>query len=108
MYKWLYQPTHTTYINRSIQIRYMRRSGLEKSITIIIVLIIGLAVGLVIIVMTNDNLKSFFTGSDEVNDENIDILKCDSLCFQCCMTTPDKCDGPLKKDELLDCPDCNC
>ncbi len=86
----------------------MRRSGLEKSITIIIVLIIGLAVGLTIIVMTNDNLKSFFTGSDDLNEENIDILKCDTLCFECCMVNPDSyCETDLWSEDNNGCI-CKC
>ncbi len=85
----------------------MNRSGLEKSITIIIVLVIGLAVALVVILMTSDNLKNFFTGSDDVNNENTDILHCDVLCFNCCMYTPKECSGVNALPDITD-SGCNC
>ncbi|RLG14278.1 MAG: hypothetical protein DRN66_02440 [Candidatus Nanohalarchaeota archaeon] len=81
----------------------MNRSGLEKSVVIMIVLVIGLAV----IITVNSSMKSFFTGSDEANEDNTGILVCDTLCFNCCMYTPKECSGIDAKQDIID-SGCNC
>ena len=81
-----------------------RRKGLEKAMTVVIILIISLAVGIVLLVMTGDNLKHFFENVDTTSDDTIDDLDCKAKCFSCCLKTPDECGI---KEELLDC-NCKC
>ena len=75
--------------------------------SIIIILVISIATILAVFIFSSEVIWSFFDHSNDTASGQGDLINCDTMCFKCCMVTPDECSGINIKQYIID-SGCNC
>ena len=85
----------------------MHRKGMEASIRLVVIIVIGPAVAASVIVMANSSFRAFFGGAEDNIISEGDANKCEQMCFTCCMEK-DESECPSSKMKKEGCLVCNC
>ena len=84
-----------------------RRKGMSRTVEVLVALVIILGVGMLVFIVSTTSLGKFFGHVNESSSEDTDMMKCNALCYQCCMSSPDKCGTALWSEDNNGCI-CKC
>ena len=84
-----------------------RRKGMSRAVEVLIALVIILGVGMIVFIVSSTSLTKFFVHVNESSSEENEVIKCQTLCYQCCMSSPSECGTALWSEDNNGCI-CKC